>query len=127
MARLVATLAFACLLAGCASSPADPAAPPADAATPVDGPDAGAADAASQEETFAWLVSGIACAHASETQEAIYASLRPELEGITYASAAVDPASFGQEWVATVVDSPSLVGFEVTFWEGAVGGEVLAL
>lgn len=129
MARALAPLALVplLLLAGCASPGGETAVPPAPAADPTTMPDAGqgtdaaAAPAAQQVESLGWLVSGAACAHSQATQEALWESLRPELEGITYDAAAVDPASIGQPWSASVPRTADLVGFEVTFWAGAVG------
>ena len=123
LARLLVPLAALALLAGCASpAPQEPAAPEA-ADLPAEPTVPG-----QQEELLAWLASGVACAHSTTVEPAIYASMRPELDGITYASAAVDPASIGLPWKMTVAVTPTLLGFEVGFWSGAVGsGELLEL
>lgn len=115
----------ALLLAGCASPGPDGAAPDA----PV--PEGMAAEPAptviQQTADLSWTVSGVACAHSTSAEDAVYALFLPELDGVTYASTAVDPASIGMPWALTVPVTPTLLGFEVAFWKGKVGGEELLL
>lgn len=124
----LALLALLALLPGCTTTPSHPAPTVSDPSSPTLLPAPAAEPAAPaqkptpQEEALTWLVSGSECTHATaQTEQAYTATFQPQLQGVTYAAAAVDPATIGQPWNLTIDGSPGLISYEATFWAGAVG------
>jgi hypothetical protein len=122
---LTLALLAALLLSGCASSPANPsssadlttsAAPTAPPKAAPSGP-----PAPRQVTDMTWSRPGVSCVYDTPSQPGDDQPYSPTFKGLLYDSTAVDAATHGGSFNATITITGGSTNAVVLFWKGAVG------